>query len=215
MCAPQLAGEWLLGVAEVYSLVQWLVEVWRRRKEKLLMQKSRSNDFWQRQQKAYLQSHQQQLFQVSLRSSIHPSSFVDTSSSSAAFILFLLIIMICIQQKRLIQAGIRLPAQAGRWACVLGGFWVVWLLRTYNNKDYERLITEIWKTQIEVMWLLRLCLMTWPHVCVFAGSVCRVKSGARWLFFKGSAVCLCQLVHFGYLSGENEKKQEAAPSALR
>lgn len=59
------------------------------------------------------------------------------------------------------------------------------------------------------------CLMTWPHVCVFAESVCRVKSGARWLFFKGSAVCLCQLVHFGYLSGENEKKQEAAPSALR
>lgn len=26
-------------------------------------------------------------------------------------------------------------------------------------------------------------------------------------------MCLCQLVHFGYLSGENEKKQEAAPRA--
>lgn len=86
----------------------------------------------------------------------------------AAFILFLLIIMICIQQKRLIQAGIRLPAQAGRWACVLGGFWVVWLLRTYNNKDYERLITEIWKTQIEVMWLLRLCVCVWWHDHTFA-----------------------------------------------
>lgn len=180
------SGFWRLLAPQVHSLVQWLVEVWRRRKRKdthalvhiewLLIETAESIPA---------------VTPAAALSGLPPffHSSIPPLHLPAAFILFLilLIIMICIQQKRLIQAGIRLSARAGRWACVLGGFWVVWLLRTYNNKDYERLISEIWKTnltQIYVMWLLRLCvcLMTWPHVCVFAGSVCR-EIGSMMIIF--------------------------------
>lgn len=138
VCASE-TGWWPLEAAgrssrEKCALPSWLASsFWRllkftlwfsgslkKEKKKSYLCRSPDRTTSDRQQKASLQSHQQ-LFQVSLL--LHLS--IPPLHLPAAFILFLilLIIMICIQQKRLIQAGIRL--RAGRWARVLGGFWVV------------------------------------------------------------------------------------------